>query len=562
MRCGHRSCSVPGVRFHRLFLALLLVLGCTGHAFGTPGRVQVTLLVTTDLHGNLYPIDYSTDREAPWGLARVATAVRQARKAKPNLLLIDCGDTIQGTPLAYYHNRRNNTPVHPMMLAMNALRYDAMTVGNHEYNFGLPVLQKAKSEAAFPWLSANTYRAGGDETAFTPYVVREVDGVRVGILGITTPGVPYWDNPENWAGLEFRDPVKAAAHWVEVLRNREKVDLVIGAFHMGVEEDLASGRNTNGEIAQENACVAIARAVPGIDVMVMGHTHRPIPALLIGQTLLAQAGKWGDHLLQVDVFLEPRSNGGWAPVARASRLTAMAGVEPDAEILTLVRPYHEETQAWLARPIGRSEAALDASDGYFRDNALLDLVQRVQLESAGADVSMAANFNPRARVPAGAVTVRDTAGLYIYENTLYLVEVTGEQLKAALEHSARFFRPYEAGKTAAELVDPRIPGYNFDLAEGVSYTIDLRQPHGHRILNLEFQGRPLAPDRKLKLALNNYRYNGGGGYSMFRNAPILWRSSGEIRDLIIDWVERNGTIPTKATGNWRLVGAGEDRNDG
>ncbi len=194
-----------------------------------------------------------------------------------------------------------------------------------------------------------------------------------------------------------------------------------------------------------------------------------------------------------------------------------------------------------------------AREARFRDTAILDLIQRVQLEAGKADVSMVASFNPEARINKGPVTVRDIAGLYVYENTLVVLEVTGQQLKDALEHSAKYFRAYEPGKTAAELVDEKIPAYNFDIAEGVTYVLDISKPLGQRIQNLSFRGKPLDPNQKLKLATNNYRVNGGGGYTMYKNAPVVYRSSEEIRELIIDWVERHKTIPTEPTNNWKIV---------
>jgi 2',3'-cyclic-nucleotide 2'-phosphodiesterase/3'-nucleotidase len=228
-------------------------------------------------------------------------------------------------------------------------------------------------------------------------------------------------------------------------------------------------------------------------------------------------------------------------------------VAPDPEILALGEPYNRETQAWLSRPIGESASELTAAEARFGDTAILDLIQRVQLEAGKADVSMAAVFNPDARVAKGAVTVRDIAGLYVYENTLVVLEVTGQQLKDALEHSAKYFRAYEPGKSPAELVDEKIPAYNFDIAEGVNYVLNLSKPVGQRIENLEFQGKPLSPTQKLKLATNNYRVNGGGGYTMYKGAPVVYRSSVEIRELIIDWVERHKTLPTDPTNNWKII---------
>ncbi|HEX8632568.1 MAG TPA: 5'-nucleotidase C-terminal domain-containing protein [Pyrinomonadaceae bacterium] len=543
-----------------MLLALLCAHGLAPaqrapEAVAAAQRAWITVLSTTDLHGNLLPIDYYTNKPDARGLAKVATLIRQARRENPaGTLLLDSGDTIQGTPLEYFHNKKNNAPPDPMMLAMNALQFDALAVGNHEYNFGLSVLEKARREANFPWLSANTYRAGTNDTYYRPYVVKEVNGVRVGLLGLTTPGVPFWENRENFAGLEFREPVAEARKWTAVLRDKERVDLVVIAMHMGVEEDLRSGELSPGQVAQENAAVRLAREVAGVDLILMGHTHREVPSLVINNVLLTQANFWGRHLARADVYLERVEGGRWRVVAKSARTVAVGeGTETDAEIAHLVEPYDRETQSWLARIIGESPAELTAADARFRDTAILDLIQRVQLDAGRTDVSLVASFNPQARLPRGAVTVRDIAGLYIYENTLVVIEVTGRQLKDALEHSAKYFRAYEAGRTPAELVDEKIPAYNFDIAEGVAYDLDLTRPHGSRVRNLRFRGQPLDPARKLKLATNNYRVNGGGGYTMFKGAPEVYRSSTEIRELIIDWVERNRRVPAEPTNNWRLL---------
>ncbi len=518
-----------------------------------PRRVHIVVLGTTDQHGNLFPIDYYTDKADNRGLAKIATLVRRVRSENKNVLLIDSGDTIQGTPLEYYHNKKNNAPPDPMMLGMNALDYDAMTVGNHEYNFGLPVLEKARSEAKFPWLSANTYNKGTNQTHYTPYIVKELAGVRVAVLGLTTPGIPNWENVPNYAGLEFREPLSEARKWVPILHREERADVVVIAMHMGLEKDLRSGEINPGQVANENRAIAIAKQVPGVDLIFMGHTHRDVPSVVINGVQLIQANYWGRHLARVDLYLE-NAGAGWRMFARAAQTIPVDDrVVPDPEILKLGEPYDRETQAWLSRAIGDSGAELTATEARFRDTAILDLIQRVQLEVGKADVSMAAVFNPDARIARGPVTVRDIAGLYVYENTLVVLEVTGQQLKEALEHSAKYFRAYEPGKTPAELVDDKIPAYNFDIAEGVTYTLNISKPFGERIENLQFQGKPLAPTQKIRLATNNYRVNGGGGYTMYKGAPVVYRSSVEIRELIIDWVERHKTIPTEPSNNWKIV---------
>jgi 2',3'-cyclic-nucleotide 2'-phosphodiesterase / 3'-nucleotidase len=535
--------------------AVLLVTVSPSHA-NAPARAHVVILSTTDMHGRVFPIDYYTNKYDNVGIAKVATLVKEARKDDPDLLLVDSGDTIQGTPLEYFHNKRNNTPPDPMMLAMNALHYDSMTVGNHEYNFGLNVLNKARSEAQFPWLSANTYDTGTRTTHYKPYLVKEVQGVRIGILGLTTPGIPNWENKPNYVGLEFHETVSEAKKWVPLLRDQEKVDVVVIAMHMGIEEDLRTGIRSPSQVPDENAAIAIAREVPGVDVILMGHTHRPVNDLMVSGVLLTQANRWASHVARVDLYLEKSANAPWRVMAKsASIIPVTEKTEIDPEIARLGEPYGKETQDWLSRAIGESSEALTANGCRLHDTAIIDLIQRVQLEAGNADVSMAACFNDRAQIPKGEVTVRDIAGLYEYENTLVTLELTGQQLKDALEHSARYFKEYQQGKSVADLIDTRIPGYNFDVAEGVSYDIDLTKPFGQRIQNLKFKGQPLSPAQELRVVTNNYRVNGGGGYDMFRNAPVVYRSSAEVRELIIDWVEKHRTIPIETDNNWRIVGA-------
>jgi len=539
------------------FLLVIVALIATSFplsGFSVAGkRVQIVILCTTDLHGNLYPTDYYTNKPDNRGLAKIATLIRQIRKDNANVMLIDSGDTIQGTPLEYYHNKKNNTPPDPMMLAMDELQYDSMTVGNHEYNFGLKVLEKARSEAKFPWLSANTYDKGTSQAHYQPYIIKEVAGVRVAVLGLTTPGIPNWENAPNYAGLEFREPLSEAKKWVPVLRGKERADVVVIAMHMGLEEDLRTGELNPGQVQNENEAIAIAKQVPGVDLIFMGHTHRDVPSVVINGVQLLQANYWGRHLARADLFLENNGDG-WRIYATSARTVAVDDkLTADAELLKIGGPYDRETQAWLSRSIGESAAELTATEATFRDTAILDFVQQVQLEAGNADVSMVASFNEKARIAKGPVTVRDIAGLYIYENTLVVLEVTGQQLKDALEHSAKYFRVYEPGKSARELVDEKIPSYNFDIAEGVTYDLNLTKPFGQRIENLQFRGKPLLPDQKLRLATNNYRVNGGGGYAMYKGAPVVYRSSQEIRELIIDWVERHKTIPTVPTDNWKIV---------
>jgi 2',3'-cyclic-nucleotide 2'-phosphodiesterase/3'-nucleotidase len=546
---------LPGV----LFLALLPAARLLASPDGPEEFGHVTIAATTDLHGRIYPIDYSNDFPYEGGLAKISTEVAALRNVDPNLLLLDSGDTIEGNPLAYYHARRNNAPIDPMMLVMNYLHYDAMTVGNHDFNYGLAVQDKAHSEAQFPWLSANIYNTQTHKPAYVPYIVKVVNGIRVGILGLTTPAIPAWEQPVNYKDLEFHEPVAEARKWVSILRNDEHADAVVVVMHMGLERNLATGGIAVGAIPNENRAIAIAQEVPGIDLILMGHTHQDVPAVVINGVLMAQAGRWGDHVIKADLYFSRQGSGPWHVTATAAQSLRMQGVSPDPKVLEMAKSYNEETERWLASPIGTCDKDLDAR-AIFTDSAMLDLVQRVQLEAGQADVSLAATFNDRAQIHAGPVTVREMAGLYVYPNTLVVIQATGRQLKAALEHSALFFLPYDPSKTLNQLVNPNFYLYNFDRAEGVSYDIDIRRPIGDRIQNLTYKGQPLQPDQTFRLAMNNYRYSGGGAYDMFKDSPVVFRSSIEIRDLLIDWVEKHHSIPSTPVDNWRIVGGAGGRD--
>lgn len=516
----------------------------------TPQQVQITLLGTTDLHGNLVPWDYYQNRAANRGLTKIATLIKQVRAEQPNTLLLDSGDTIQGTPLAYYFARKDTSKINPTVAVMNALKYDAMAAGNHEFNFGLPPLLKAKGEAKFPMLGANiTWR--GPRTAveyFAPYVIKEIAGVRVGIVGFTNPGIPRWEVPENYRGYSFEDIVDSAKRVVPEVR--QQVDLLVVIAHSGMERDIDRIRDNVSQLPNENVMNALAEQVPGIDVILYGHTHQETPQNIINGVLLAQARNWGQSLARADVTMERDAAGKWRVAAKRSTVLPVTdAVAADPEISEIARPYHEATQAYLDTPIAESTESLDGSRARYEDHPFVDLIHKVQMDASRADISFATMFLPTAKIPAGQVTVRQIASLYIYENTLYAVELTGAQVRDALEHAAGMFTdwPVPAGGRIA------LPGYNSDCAEGVSYEVDLTQPKGQRIRKLEYKGKPIDPAAKFRVAINNYRQSGGGRYAMLKEAPIVYRASTEVRDLMIEYVTRTKTIPTKANNNWRIV---------
>ena len=479
----------------------------------------------------------------------------QVRRESPYTVLIDCGDTIQGSPLESVHQaavRAGETHApEPMMLAMNRMGYDAMVVGNHEFNFGLGSIAAARATARFPWLSANT---SGAAPPFAPYLIKTVGGVKVAIIGVTTAAIPQWEKPDNVRGLSWLGPEEGVRRALEELE-REKPDVVLAAVHGGLDRDPASGERRPGEMPGENPVLQIAEQFPQLAAVVYGHTHRREEGRRVGRVLLVQPRNWAMDVARVDLTLAREKGGPWTLTGSSSRLLAVQPDTPaDPEILELARPYHEAAERYLDQPVAESLAELSGARGRFEDTALVDAIHEVQMHYAQAEVSFSALFNPRVRVPRGQVTARELAALYVYDNELYAVEGNGRMVREALENAARYFRTCPEPSCAhGPLVDRAVAGYNFDMAQGVEYDIDLTRPAGQRVQNLRYRGAPLRDDQPLRIALNNYRAAGSAGYSMFRDAKVVWRSGREIRDLMIEYFGAHRALPGRPDGNWRLV---------
>ncbi len=534
-------------------LAALLILclapaGGDGSSAPPAQEVRITLLATTDVHGNVWPHDYLFARPAERGLAKVATYVKGVRARQPNTLLLDSGDTFQGTPLAYLAAAKYPEEMNPTIAAMNAMRYDAMAVGNHEWNFGLRPLWRFKELAQFPILGANIVSTYHDHVRdFEPYVIREVGGVRVAILGLVTPSIPRWDPPEHRTGYEFRELVATAKQHVPKLRR--KADVVVVLVHSGLGRDPETGAVEESSYPEEDRAWDLAEQVSGIDVVLFGHSHRELRGKMVNGVLLVQPKNWAQSVAEVELRLV-REGKKWKLKDKQSRLVPMdASIEPDEAILEITRAAHERTEQYLNTVVAKVDANLSGRAGRLEDNALVELINRAQMQYGKADVSLATLFTPSAFMREGPVTLRDLYRLYLYENKLVTIEVTGAQLKEALEHAAgelpAFPWPSGAG--------PRLPGYTFDMAEGVTYQIDLRRAPGERVVNLSFGGKPLDPARKLRLALNSYRWSGGGSYNMLRHGKVVHRVDEQVRELIIQYVQERGQVETKVDRNWEII---------
>ena len=564
---------------------------------------RLTVLGTTDLHGYVLNWDYFTDaryQDAAGnsvGVAKVAglvAAIRAERAGEP-VLLLDSGDTIQGTPLTYHYGTPEAielTP-HPMAAAMNVVGFDAAALGNHEFNYGLDLLRRFQSQLSFPLLCANARDWHTGEPAFTEYVLNSVAGpdgqvVRVGIVGLVTPGCAIWDKGHLEGRLRFDGVVERARELIPRVK-AAGADVVIVCCHSG------AGRTSSYGDAlpwPENAATELAESVPDIDLILVGHAHVEIAERFVvnqltgAPVLLTEALKWGMRLSVVELDLVPD---GVVPHGVRWRVDQAHGSMVDANtaeehpaVLAAVREHHDQTRHYVNGVIGASRVELSAAAARYRSTAAMDLINYVQARAVkralvaegGADLpvlSVSSPVNPDARIPAGAVTVRDIAGLYVYDNTLEAIELDGAGLRRYLEFSAAYFqqlddsdrgrshRPEELTNAVTETAAQGTPDYNYDVLGGldapVGYDIDLGCPVGARITNLTYGGSPVADEQRFAVAINNYRAAGGGNFPGVRDAPRLVISPAEIRDLIIEWASEVGTIDPAdiQTGTWRLV---------
>jgi 2',3'-cyclic-nucleotide 2'-phosphodiesterase (5'-nucleotidase family) len=552
---------MPAFRTLAATLAAAAALAaCAGAAPRTspqPAEGRLVLMGTTDLHGWILPYDYYTGARTDNGLATLVPLIDSVRAANPErTVLVESGDLLQGNPMDFVYRRLAAGETHPLVQAMNLVGYDAAAIGNHEFNYGIEHLDRASADASFPFISANVFRAGTDRHAYRPYtlVERTVGGrtVRIGITSATPPGVLIWDRDNVQGRLDFREIVSSVRPVVARMR-AEGADVVLVAAHSGLEgssyDTVATG------VPPENAAAALAREVPGIDVIFMGHTHREVADTTINGVLVQQAKNWGTSLAVAELDLR-WAEGRWSIADAAGRILRPAPGSTSPRLEAALADAHARTRAYVTQEIGTSAEEWTSAFARARDTPILDLINDVQMRVTGADLSSTAAFSLTSRIPAGPVTVADVAGLYVYDNTLKAVRISGAQLRAYLEKSAEYYLPCP-GAACETLVNPAVAGYNFDVVSGVDYALDVTRPFGQRVVRLERDGRAVMDADSFTLALNNYRASGSGGFSMLIGAPVVYDRGEGIRELLIEEIRRRGTLRPGDVfrHNWDIVPA-------
>jgi 2',3'-cyclic-nucleotide 2'-phosphodiesterase/3'-nucleotidase len=555
-------------------IVILFLLGAVNAAgFAQHDQIILKIAVTTDVHGAYFPSDWYTGKPIQGSLSQVASWVTEQRAVKgQDIILLDNGDLIQGDPASYYSNFVRPDQANIAARILNFMGYEAATIGNHDLEAGHPVYDKLNHEFKFPWLSANSVRTDSGEPWFKPYAILEHEGLRIAVLGLTTPKIPDWLPPALWSGMQFTGMVETAKKWTSIILTKEKPDLLIGLFHAGVDPNY--GQQQAGNPLNENATRLVAESIPGFDVIFSGHDHR--------HWNFRVAGPDGDSVL----ILGSESRAAEIAIAtvgmkrneiKTERLSLtgthqeMKGITPDPAFMAKFQGYIDTVQQYVDQPVGTISRAISSDSIFTGPNEFVGLINQAQLELTGADISFTAPLSFRATIPQGPITVKDLFKLYRFENQLYTLRLTGAEILGYLNYSYSLWMKTMTGPDDLMLnMEQQADGswrlknayYNFDSAAGIDYVVDVSKPVGQMVtITRMSDGKVFDPLKFYKVALNSYRGSGGGSH-LSRGAGLskeevakrlIMASDKDFRYLLTDWIRKQGTIHPETVSNWKTI---------
>lgn len=534
--------------------------------------IKLKIVQTSDIHGNFFPYDF-INRKA-WGgsLARVHAFAEEQRKTfGDNLILLDNGDILQGQPSVYYYNFIDTVSSHLCADMLNFMRYDAANMGNHDIETGHAVYDRWVKECNFPVLGANIIDTKTGAPYLPPYKIIERDGIKIAVLGLITPAIPAWLAENLWEGLQFEDMETSARKWVKIIQEKEKPDILIGLFHSGRDASKNTGK------WNENASLTVAQNVPGFHIVLMGHDHRQfcqnVPNCEGNYVMAVNPGSNGNAVSDIDITIT--KNGNETSMNIDARLTDMNKYEPSKEFMAHFKKQYDDVDNFVKQKIGTITASLDTRPAYFGSSAFIDFIHTLQLAISGADISFAAPLSFDATIDKGDIYMSDMFNLYKYENMLYVMELTGKEIKDYLEYSYSIWTRQMTSPDDSLLLLKDItpeedkshaifanPSYNFDSAAGIIYTVDVTKPQGEKIsISSMTDGTPFLMDKTYKVAINSYRGNGGGelltrGAGIPQDqlhARIVFSTDKDLRFYLMEYIRKQGTLSPKALNQWRFI---------
>ena len=554
-----------------LFLIMALIAS-SPLATAKDKTVELCILETSDVHGSFFPYDFINRTPCKGSLARLSTYVKRERERfGANLLLLDNGDILQGQPTVYYYNFIDTAATHVTAAMMNYLRYDAGNMGNHDMETGHAVYDRWIRQCNFPILGANIIDTTSGKPYLPPYSVFNRDGVKVAVIGLLTPSIPAW-LPENlWAGLRFDDIEESARKWVKTVREKENPDVVVAIIHSGRDHTHTTGNWV------ENASQLVAERVPGIDIVLFGHDHQffcdSVKNADGNEVWMLNPANKAEKVASAHVSLTLRK-GKVVKKEISGRLVDISALPVDEDFMAEFKPQYDTVDKFVSQKIGSISKTISTRNAFFGPSEFIDLTHSLQLAISGAEVSMAAPLSFDSSIKEGDILVSDMFKLYKYENQLYVMRLTGKEIRRHLEMSYDLWvNTMKSPDDHLLLLDQQTQGdqqrlgsknlsFNFDSAAGIDYEVDVTKPDGEKVRILGMSnGEPFDENKWYKVAVNSYRGNGGGelltrGAGIPKDSlesRIIWRSERDQRYYLMQEIEKMGTVDAKPNNNWRFV---------